>query len=163
MALLDHLGTLDGIDPARACAMGGSYGGYLVNWIEGHTDRFKCLISHAGPAELTSKYGSTDELWFPEWEMGGKPWDVPDVYAKWSPHTYAKAFRTPMLVIHGANDFRVPLEQALVMFTYLKRQGVESRLIVYPDETHFVGKPLNRKHWNDSVIDWLTGHLKPGP
>jgi dipeptidyl aminopeptidase/acylaminoacyl peptidase len=159
LALLDHAATLPGIDASRACAMGGSFGGYMTNWIEGHTDRFKCLISHAGPSDLAAKYGTTDELWFPEWDIGGTPWDNPEAYAKWSPTTYAKSFKTPMLVIHGANDFRVPLEQALVMFTYLRRQGVEAKLVVFPDENHFVARPLNRKFWYDTVSDWLSSHL----
>jgi len=159
MALLDFASTLPGVDASRACAMGGSFGGYMTNWIEGHTDRFKCLISHAGPSSLEAKYGTTDELWFPEWDIGGTPWDNPDAYARWSPHKFAKNFKTPMLVIHGANDFRVPLEQALVMFTYLRRQNVEAKLVVFPDEDHFVSKPLNRKFWYETVVDWLTKHL----
>ncbi len=161
LGVLDWAATTKDLDATRACAMGGSYGGYMMNWIEGHTDRFKCLISHAGPSALDTKYGTTDELWFPEWEMGGTPWDKPETYARWSPHTYAKSFKTPMLVIHGARDFRVSLEQALVMFTYLKRQGVEARLMVFPDEDHFVQKPKNRKFWYDSVNLWLKGHLMP--
>jgi dipeptidyl aminopeptidase/acylaminoacyl peptidase len=162
----DVLGVLDwaarekDIDATRACAMGGSYGGYMMNWIEGHTDRFKCLVSHAGPSSIASMYGSTDELWFPEWDVGGTPWDNPDAYAKVNPVSYAKAFRTPMLVIHGALDFRVPLEQALIMYTTLKRVGVEARLMVFPDETHFVTRPKNRKLWYDTVADWLASHTR---
>jgi dipeptidyl aminopeptidase/acylaminoacyl peptidase len=116
-------------------------------------------VSHAGPSSIASMYGSTDELWFPEWDVGGTPWDAADAYAKVSPHTYAKAFKTPMLVIHGANDFRVPLEQGLIMFTTLRRLGVEAKLVVFPDEDHFVGKPLNRKFWYETVIGWLKAHL----
>jgi len=162
IAFLDHAAAMEGVDATRACAMGGSFGGYMTNWIEGHTDRFKCLISHAGPSSLAAKYGTTDELWFPEWDIGGTPWENADAYAKWSPHAYAKSFKTPMLVIHGANDFRVPIEQALVMFTYLRRQGVEAKLVVFPDETHFVSKPLNRVLWYDTVVRWLEAHLKGG-
>lgn len=159
LALLDFAANVRGVDATRACAMGGSYGGYLVHWIAGHTDRFRCLISHAGPFNLESKYGSTDELWFPEWDIGGTPWENPDAYAKWSPHKYATAFKTPMLIIHGQNDYRVPIEQALQAFTTLKRQGLEARLLYFPDEDHFVSRPLNRKMWYESVVDWLTKHL----
>lgn len=161
MALLDFAATLPGVDASRACAMGGSYGGYLVNWIEGQTDRFRCLISHAGPFNLESKYGSTDELWFPEWDIGGTPWDNPEAYARWSPHHHARNFKTPMLVIHGQNDFRVPVEQALGMFTTLRRLGVEARFLYFPDEDHFVSRPLNRKLWYDTVVDWLKRYLVP--
>ncbi len=160
MAFLDFAATIPGVDSTRACAMGGSYGGYLVNWIEGHTDRFRCLISHAGPYNLESKYGSTDELWFPEWEIGGTPWENPEAYAKWSPHRYARNFKTPMLVIHGQNDFRVPVEQALGMFTTLKRLGVEARLLYYPDEDHFVSQPRNRAQWYGEVVGWLKKYLQ---
>jgi len=160
MAFMDHAKGMKGVDAENACAMGGSFGGYMVNWIEGHSDRFKCLISHAGVSELTSKYGSTDELWFPEWDIGGTPWGNPDAYSRWSPVEYAENFRTPMLVIHGQNDFRVPLEQGLIMFQFLKRLDVEAKLLFFPDEDHFVAKPLNRKLWYGTVVDWLGDHLK---
>ncbi len=160
MAFLDFAATIPGVDASRACAMGGSYGGYLVNWIEGHTDRFRCLVSHAGPYNLESKYGSTDELWFPEWDIGGTPWENPEAYARWSPHRYARDFKTPMLVIHGQNDFRVPVEQALGMFTTLRRLGVEARLLYYPDEDHFVSRPRNRAQWYATVVAWLKQHLE---
>ncbi len=164
MAFLDFSATIPGVDASRACAMGGSYGGYLVNWIEGHTDRFRCLVSHAGPYNLESKYSSTDELWFPEWDIGGTPWDNPEAYAKWSPHRYARDFKTPMLVIHGQNDFRVPLEQALGMFTTLRRLGVEARFLYFPDEDHFVNRPRNRAQWYATVVEWLKAHLeRPAP
>ena len=160
VGLLDYAATMDGVDATRACALGGSYGGYMMDWLEGHTDRFKCLVSHAGPSSIASMYGSTDELWFPEWDVGGTPWENPEGYAKVTPVAYAKAFRTPMLVIHGANDFRVPLEQGLIMFTTLKRLGVEAKLAVFPDENHFVQKPVNRKFWYDLVGGWLADHLR---
>lgn len=159
MGLLYYAQQLPDVDTERVCAMGGSYGGYLVNWIEGHSDRFRCLISHAGPSNLTSKYGSTDELWFPEWDIGETPWSNPKEYEKWSPLTYAKSFKTPLLIIHGANDFRVPVEQALEMFTAMKRQGLKVKMVIFPDEDHFVNKPLNRKFWFETVIQWLTEHL----
>lgn len=163
MAFLDFAMTIPGVDASRACAMGGSYGGYLVNFIAGRTDRFRCLISHAGLYNLEAKYASTDELWFPEWDIGGTPWENPEAYAKWSPHTYARNIKTPVLVIHGQNDFRVPVEQGLGMFTTLRRLGVEARLLFFPDEDHFVSKPLNRAQWYATVVEWLKTHLRQAP
>jgi dipeptidyl aminopeptidase/acylaminoacyl peptidase len=160
LAVLDALAERPYLDGARACAAGGSYGGYMVNWIEGHSDRFRCLVSHAGVSNLLSMYGSTDELFFTEWEFGGKPWERPALYEKWNPVAAAGAFQTPMLVIHGQNDMRVPLEQGLQMFTLLRRQGVEARLIVYPDETHFVTRPANARFWYDEVEAWFRRHLE---
>lgn len=161
MTMVETLSQRPDIDGTRVCAMGGSYGGYMANWMEAKSgDRFKCLISHAGPSALEVKYGTTDELWFPEWDIGGAPWDDPEAYRKWSPITYAKDFRTPMLVIHGANDYRVSLEQGLVMYQFLKKRGVEAKLVVFPDEDHFVNRPVNRKFWYDTVNDWLGRFLK---
>ena len=141
-------------DPERMCAGGGSFGGYMANWILGKNNRFKCLISHAGVYDLRSKYGSTDELWFPEWEFGGTPWDSDD-YEKWSPSSLVKNFKTPMLVIHGAHDYRVSLNQAFQLFTALQRVGVPSKFLYYPDETHFVVKPKNSELWYAEVHAWL--------
>lgn len=163
MAVVDAVARLPGIDGQRVCAAGGSYGGFMANWIEGHTDRFRCLVSHAGVAEQFSMYGATDELWFPEWEFGGTPWTHAAEYEKWSPTRYAEHFSTPMLVIHGANDMRVPLEQGLQMFTLLKRRGVDARLIVYPDETHFVLSPSNARFWYGEVEAWLRRYLERAP
>jgi dipeptidyl aminopeptidase/acylaminoacyl peptidase len=160
MALFDYFSKTDFIDGSRVCAIGGSYGGYMTNWILGHTDRFKCLVTHAGPFNLISKYGSTDELWFPEWELGGTPWTSRDMYEKFSPHNYVNNFKTPTLVIHGANDFRVPIEQALQAFTYLQKMNVPSRLIIFPDEDHFVKKPNNQRFWYNEVIGWIKTYLK---
>ncbi len=147
------------LDKDKVCASGGSYGGYMVNWLAGHTSRFACLISHAGVYNLTAKYGSTEELWFPEWEFGGNPYDNPALYKKWSPHNFAKKFKTPTLVIHGVNDFRVPLEQGLGMYTALKRRGVPARLLIFTDEDHFVQKPQNIRLWWDTIHDWLNRYL----
>ncbi len=161
MALVEVLSQRPEIDGTRVCAMGGSYGGYMANWMEAKSgDRFKCLISHAGPSALEVKYGTTDELWFPEWDIGGAPWDNPEAFKKWSPITYAKDFQTPMLVIHGANDFRVPLEQGLVMYQFLRKLGVDAKLVVFPDEDHFINRPVNRKFWYDTVNEWLGRYLK---
>lgn len=136
-------------------AAGASYGGYMMNWMQGHTDRFKTLICHAGVYNLESMYGVTEEIWFPEWEYKGTPWSNPDMYAKWSPHKYVNNFKTPMLVLHGGMDFRVPEGQAFELFTALQRQGIESKLIYFPDEFHFVVKPQNAKFWWSSIFEWL--------
>ena len=160
MTMVEHLSRDSSIDGQRVCAMGGSYGGYMANWLEAKSgDRFKCLVSHAGPADLRIMYGTTDELWFPEWEMRGTPWDFPDEVQKWSPLSYVVDFKTPMLVIHGANDFRVPLEQALGMFTALKRRDIDARLVVFPDEDHFISTPRNRRFWYGTVNEWLDRYL----
>jgi len=158
---LDHaLKVYPFLDGGRVAAAGGSYGGFMVNWICGHTDRFRALISHAGVFDLTSKYGTTEELWFPEWEFGGPPWEQAEHYLERSPSTYARNFKTPTLVIHGALDFRVPDAQGLGMFTTLRRLGVPSRLVWFPDEGHWITKPANRTVWWREVHDWLAVHLK---
>ena len=148
------------IDESNIGAAGASYGGFMINWIEGHTDRFNCLVSHDGVYDQVSMYGATEELWFPEWEMKGTPWENPEMYRKFSPSTYAANFKTPCLVVHGENDFRVPYTQGLQMFTALQRQGVESRLLYYPDEDHFVRKPLNAELWWGTIHDWFEKYLK---
>jgi len=144
----------------RTSAAGASYGGYMVNWILGHTPRYRALVSHDGVFNLASMYGSTEELWFPEWEFEGTPWDNPETYAKWSPHLFAKSFKTPTLVVHGALDYRVPLEQGLALFTSLRRRGVPARLVTFPDENHWVLKPANSVRWYQEVLGWLERHTK---
>ncbi|MGQ9589977.1 MAG: dipeptidyl-peptidase 5 [Planctomycetota bacterium] len=146
-------------DPDRLAAMGGSYGGYMVAWILGHTDRFRALVSHAGVYNLESMYGATEELWFPEWDLGGTPWSGAESYREHSPHRHAANFRTPTLVVHGELDFRVPLAEGLQLFTALRRQGVEARLLVYPDEGHWVLKPRNARLWYETTAAWLERHL----
>ena len=148
------------IDKENTFAAGASYGGYMINWIEGHTDRFNALICHAGVFNLTSMYGTTEELWFPEWENGGAPWENRDLYEKWSPHMFVENFKTPMLVVHGAYDFRVPFSQAMELFTALQKMGVESKMLYFPDETHFVTKPQNAKLWWNTIYDWLNTYKK---
>jgi dipeptidyl aminopeptidase/acylaminoacyl peptidase len=148
------------IDDKNTFAAGASYGGYMVNWIAGNTDRFNALISHAGVFNLESMYGTTEELWFPEWENGGTPWENRELYQKWSPHMFVQNFKTPMLVIHGAYDFRVPFSQAMELFTSLQRMNVESKLLYFPDETHFVTKPQNAKLWWNTIYKWLERHKK---
>ncbi|MCC6858888.1 MAG: S9 family peptidase [Bryobacterales bacterium] len=155
MAVADHVGGLVYADRNRMAAAGGSYGGYMVNWILGHSTRFRALVSHAGVFDLRSEAGETEELWFPTWDFGGMPWDNPEVYARWSPSHYVKDFRTPTLVIHGELDFRVPYGQGLQLFTALQLQKVPSRLLVYPDEGHWILKPQNSVLWYKTFIDWI--------
>lgn len=148
------------IDKEKMAAAGASYGGYLVNWISINNHPFKCLISHAGLWDLKSKYGTTDELWFPEWEFGGDPYNHPELYEKWSPSTYAKNLKVPMLIIHGARDYRVSENQGFQIFTALKRLGIDGKLLYFPDETHFVSKPKNAELWWREVLDFLDFYLK---
>jgi dipeptidyl aminopeptidase/acylaminoacyl peptidase len=151
------------MDGTRMAAAGGSYGGYMVDWIAGHTGRFKALISHAGPYDKASMYGATEELWFEEHDMAGTPWTNPESYRKWSPATYATDFakyKTPTLVIGGELDFRVPYTQDLEFFTALQRQGVPSKLVIFPDEGHWILKPQNSELWYKLFFDWLATYLK---
>jgi dipeptidyl aminopeptidase/acylaminoacyl peptidase len=158
---LDHaLKVYPFLDGSKMAAAGGSYGGFMVNWIAGHSDRFRALVSHAGVFDLHSMYGTTEELWFPEWEFGGVPWDNPVVYLDQNPAYFAGNFKTPTLVIHGALDFRVPDAQGLAMFTSLQRKGVASRFVLFPDEGHWITKPANRVVWWRQVHDWLGKYLK---
>ncbi len=153
------------MDSTRMAAAGGSYGGYMVNWIAGHTNRFKALVSHAGPFNLEHMYSATEELWFPEWEYGGPFWNpaaMATQYRKFSPHLYAKNFKTPTLVIHGELDYRVPYTEGLSMFTTLRRQGVDARLVVYPDEGHWILKPQNSQLWYREFHGWLGKYLTSG-
>jgi dipeptidyl aminopeptidase/acylaminoacyl peptidase len=159
MALTDAAIASGDADGGRMCAAGASYGGYMVNWINGHTDRFRCLVVHAGPFDLEMSYYDTEELWFPEWEMGGPPYERPEAYARWSPHRFVSAWKTPTLVSHGELDYRVTLTQGLGTFTALQRRGVESRLLVFPDEGHWIAKPKNAKAFHDVVLGWLSEHL----
>jgi len=148
------------IDKTRLGAAGASYGGYMIDWLEAQTDIFDCLVSHSGVFDLRSMYGATEELWFPEWEFRGTPWTSPEQYSRWSPSSYVKNFKTPCLVIHSANDFRVPLEQGLQFFTSLQRMGVPSKLLYFPDEDHFIQKPLNAELWWRTIHEWLSEYLK---
>jgi dipeptidyl aminopeptidase/acylaminoacyl peptidase len=150
------------LDSTRMSAAGGSYGGYIVNWIAGHSNRFKALVSHAGLFNLESMYAATEELWFPEWEFGGPFWDpkaMREQYRTKSPHLFAARFKTPTLVIHGELDYRVPYTEGLSMFTALRRQNVPARLLVFPDEGHWIAKPQNQRLWWNEVQGWLTKYL----
>ncbi len=143
------------IDSDRMAALGASYGGFMVNWIQGQTDRFAALVSHDGNLDEYMAYFDTEELWFPEWEHGGTPWENPEGYRKHSPVNHVANFKTPELVIHGALDYRVVDTQGLAMFNALQRMGVPSRLLYYPDENHWVLKPLNSIQWHEIVLDWI--------
>ena len=157
---LEHaLRTYPFLDELRMAAAGGSYGGFMVNWIAGHSDRFKALVSHAGVFDLESMYATTEELWFPDWEFGGPPWSHPELYREQSPSHFVGNFKTPTLVIHGALDFRVPDAQGLGMFTGLQKMGVPSRYAFFPDEGHWILKPANRVAWWGEVHDWLKRYL----
>jgi dipeptidyl aminopeptidase/acylaminoacyl peptidase len=157
----DHvLETFDFCDPARTAAAGASFGGYMVNWIAGQTDRFRCLVCHDGIFNTEMMEFATDELWFTEWEFGGLPWESPEEYRKWSPHLHVRDMKTPMLIIHGEQDFRCVPEEGLTMFTALQRRGIESKLLYFPDEGHWVLKPRNREVWYATVLDWLEAHLE---
>ena len=161
MAVADYVvAELPYADGSRMTAAGASYGGYMVDWVLGHTQRFKALVSHAGVFDLRSFFGGTEELWFPLWEFGGAPWDNPDGYAKWSPSYFVKEFRTPTLVIAGELDFRIPYEQSLQLFSALQLQKAPSKLIVFPDEGHWISKPQNAALWYQNVVDWLDSWVK---
>ncbi len=148
------------IDKDRECALGASYGGYMINWIAGHTTRFKCLVSHDGMFNTTSAYGSTEELWFPEWEFKGTPWTNRAIYDKWSPHLFAQNFRTPTLVVHGQLDYRLDVSEGFQFFTTLQRLKVSSKMLYFPDEGHWVLKPQNSRLWYKTVNDWVDSYVK---
>jgi dipeptidyl aminopeptidase/acylaminoacyl peptidase len=154
------------IDKNRECALGASYGGYMANWILGHTNRFKCIVSHDGMFNPESAYGTTEELWFNEWEFRGKPWDYygkPDSenpYRKWSPALSAKNFKTPTLVIHGQLDYRLDVSEGFQLFTTLQRLGVPSKMLYFPDEGHWVLKPQNSQLWYKTVNGWVDEWTK---
>ena len=153
---LDYaLGTYPFLDRDRVCALGASYGGYMINWIAGKTDRFKCLVSHDGNLDEHSAYYMTEELWFPEWEHGGPAHENPEGYTKHSPINLVKNWKTPMLVVHGEKDYRVVYTQGLATFTALQRRGVPSKLLIFPDENHWVLKPQNSILWHETVLGWL--------
>jgi len=148
------------IDGKNTFAAGASYGGYMINWIAGHTDRFNALVSHDGMYNAESAWGTTEELWFNEWEFKGTPIHNRKLYEKFSPSRFIQNCKTPMLIIHGANDFRLSEEQAFQLFTALQRLGVESKFLYFPDETHWVTKPQNAKLWWNTVLDWFEIHKK---
>ncbi|HEV7746790.1 MAG TPA: S9 family peptidase [Pyrinomonadaceae bacterium] len=152
------------IDRNRIGAAGASYGGYMINWIQGHNSdprfNFKVLVSHDGVYNLESMYGATEELWFAEWEFKGTPWTNPLMYTRWSPHKFVKNFKTPMLIIHSDLDFRVPFGEGLQLFTAVQRMGIDSKMLMFPDEGHWVLKPQNSQLWYHTVQDWMDKYLK---
>ena len=153
---LDHaLKTYPFIDGNRVAAMGASYGGYMANWILGHTDRFKCIVSHDGVFNTEAAYGTTEELWFVEWEFKGMPWTNRELYRKWSPHLHADKFKTPTLVIHGQLDYRLDVAEGFQLFTTLQRLKVPSKFLYFPDEGHWVTKPQNSQLWYKTVNEWV--------
>jgi dipeptidyl aminopeptidase/acylaminoacyl peptidase len=155
------LAKYDWLDGNNACAAGASYGGFMINWIAGNwPERFKCLVNHDGIFDQRSMYYSTEELWFNEWENGGPYFEKPQNYEKFTPSAFVAKWKAPMLVIHGEQDFRVPLEQGIATFTALQRRGIESRLLVFPNENHWVLKPNNSLLWHKTVFDWIDAHLK---
>ena len=152
------------LDGENACALGASYGGYMMNWIEGMwPDRFKCLVQHDGVFDARAMAYETEELWFDEWEHGGKAYfEAPDEYEKWNPVNHVAKWQTPMLVITGEKDFRIPYTQGLAAYAALQRRGVPSELLVFPEENHWVLKPKDSLQWHQTVFTWLARHLKPG-
>jgi dipeptidyl aminopeptidase/acylaminoacyl peptidase len=158
---MDAVGKIDTqLDTANACVLGGSYGGYMMNWISGNwSDRFKCLVNHAGIFDLRAMAYETEELWFDQWDNGG-PWTTRSDAEKWNPVNHVTKWKTPTLVIHGEKDYRIPYSQSLAAFTALQQQGVESKLLVFPDENHWVLKPKNSIQWHRTVFDWVGKYLK---
>jgi dipeptidyl aminopeptidase/acylaminoacyl peptidase len=149
------------LDRSRACALGASYGGYMMNWIEGNwSDGFKCIVNHDGVFDTRGMAYSTEEQWFTDWENGGPYFTVPENHERFNPVLYVNKWKTPMLVVHGGRDFRIPMAQGLSAFTALQRRGIDSRLLVFPDENHWVLKPANSLLWHHTVIGWLDQHLK---
>jgi dipeptidyl aminopeptidase/acylaminoacyl peptidase len=147
------------LDGQRACSLGASYGGYMQNWIEGNwSDGFRCIVNHDGIFDTRSMYYTTEELWFTEWENGGPYYQTPEIHERFNPANYVKQWRTPMLVVHGEQDFRVPDTQGIATFTALQRRGIESKLLYFPDENHWVLKPNNSIQWYGTVLDWLDAH-----
>jgi dipeptidyl aminopeptidase/acylaminoacyl peptidase len=144
----------------KICALGASYGGFMVNWIAGNwPDRFDCLVNHDGVFDARSMYYTTEELWFPEWENGGPYFATPETYEKFNPANHVQNWKTPMLVVHGELDYRVPLTQGIAAFTALQRRGIPSRFLYFPDENHWVLKPKNSLQWHAEVNRWLHQHL----
>ncbi|HYX29789.1 MAG TPA: S9 family peptidase, partial [Pyrinomonadaceae bacterium] len=152
------------IEKNRIGAAGASYGGYMIDWIEGHNNdprfTYKVLVSHDGVYNLTSMTGATEELWFTDWEFKGQPWTNKEMYERWSPSNFVQNFKTPVLIITNGLDYRVPEGEGLQFFTAVQRMGVESKLLDFPDEGHWVTKPANSAFWHNTVLDWLDKHLK---
>ena len=151
------------IDKDRECALGASYGGYMANWVLGHTDRFKCIVSHDGMFNTESAWGTTEELWFNNWEFKGTPYSNPAMYEKWSPRNSASNFKTPTLVVHGQLDYRLDVSEGFQLFDTLQVMGVPSKMLYFPDEGHWVLKPQNAQLWYKTVNDWVDRWTKGAP
>ncbi len=161
---MDQLEKLPFVDKERTASAGASFGGYMMNWFQGKTKRFKTLITHCGVYNFESMYATTEEIWFDEWEHGGPPWGKNRAsYEKHSPHKLAANFSTPMLIIHNDLDFRVPVSEGHQLFTTMQRLGVPSRFVNFPDEGHWVLQPRNSEYWNKEVFSWLAKYVPPGP
>jgi len=148
------------IDKDRECALGASYGGYMANWVLGHTNRFKCIVSHDGMFNTYSAWGTTEELWFNNWEFKGTPYTNPEMYEKWNPRNFAKNFKTPTLVIHSQLDYRLDVSEGFQLFTTLQTMGVPSKMLYFPDEGHWILKPQNSQLWYKTVNDWVDHWTK---
>ena len=162
MAVTDHMASLPWIDADRMGAMGWSYGGYMMMWFAGHTDRFKCLASMMGSYNLASMWGATEELWFPQYDLGGAPWESDD-YVKWSPQFSADKFKTPTLVVTGEKDFRIPYTESLQFFTVLRKKGVPARLIVFENDGHWPNVVKSMPLYYDAHLDWFHTYLGGDP
>lgn len=167
VAGIEYVKQLPYVDPDRLGSAGASFGGYMQNWfaVNEIARNFKCLITHCSVWNFESMWGTTDELWFDEFEHGGLPWEKPGHYREFSPHVFAgnlSKYRTPMLVIHNDLDFRCPIGQGHELFSALQRQGVKSRFVNFPDEGHWVLKPANSRYWHEEVFAWLKEHVPPG-
>jgi dipeptidyl aminopeptidase/acylaminoacyl peptidase len=148
------------LDGNRVAALGASYGGYMINWLNGHTDRFKALVCHDGIFDTRFAYYDTEEVWFPEWEHKGVPWMNPEEFSKYNPADFVKNWKTPTLVVHGSLDYRIPESHGFASFTALQRKGIPSRFLSFPDENHWVVKPQNSKLWHDEVLAWIDRFTK---
>jgi dipeptidyl aminopeptidase/acylaminoacyl peptidase len=133
----------------------------MIFWLAGHTDRFKTLVSHDGVFNPVSMYGSTEELWFIEWEFGGTPYANRSLYDRWSPLNHVGKWNAPLLVIHGQNDYRVDVSESYQAFTAARKMGLLAKFLYFPDEDHFVTRPRNRRVWWSTVLDWLDASLRP--
>ncbi len=160
---LDVVARMPYVDSTRMGAAGASYGGYMIYWIAGHTNRFKVLVDHDGVFNTVSMAGSTEELWFTDWEFGGPVYAKRDLYEKWSPLNHVSNWKTPMLIVHSQLDYRVDLSEGYQAFTAAKRMGVEAKFLYFPDEGHWVLRPRNRRIWWGTVLDWLEGYLNERP
>jgi dipeptidyl aminopeptidase/acylaminoacyl peptidase len=150
----------DFLDGEKVCALGASYGGYMINWIAGNwPDRFRCLVNHDGIFDQRMMYYTTEELWFPEWEFGGPYFENAADYERHNPVNFVDRWQTPMLVIHGQLDYRVPVTQGIATFTALQQRGIPSRFLYFPDENHWVLKPENSVQWHHEVNHWLHQYL----